>query len=200
MADLNRFEHIEVTAREQWRDWLATNHERDEAVWLVTFKKHCGERYVDYGATVEEALCYGWVDSHTRRVDKDRTKLLFSPRRSGSAWSSSNKERVERLIADGKMTPAGLAKIEDAKRDGSWTFMDDIEAGIAPEDLRAALDANPDASANWEKIRHSANKVILLWIKTAKTDKTRSKRIDETVAKAADGKLAAHPPGKDLIA
>ncbi len=196
---MDHFEHIEVTSREHWREWLAGNYERDEAVWLVTYKKHCGDRYVDYGATVEEALCFGWVDSHTRRVDEDRTKLLFSPRRKGSPWSRSNKERVACLIADGRMTPAGMIKIEAAKADGSWLFMDDIEAGIVPGDLAAALDANPDAAANWERIRHSAKKVILLWIKTAKTQLTRDKRIAETVSKAAVGKLAAHPPGRDHI-
>ncbi len=199
MADLNRFEHIEVTTREQWREWLAANHERDEAVWLVTFKKHCGERYVDYGATVEEALCYGWVDSHTRRVDEDRTKLLFSPRRPGSPWSKSNKDRVERLIAAGKMTPAGLTKIEDAKRDGSWSIYDDIEAGIEPDDLKAALEEDQAAEQQWSRVRFSSKKNILWWIKSAKTDKTRKKRISETVSKAAVGKLANHPAGRDVI-
>jgi uncharacterized protein YdeI (YjbR/CyaY-like superfamily) len=199
MPDLNRFEHIEVTTAEQWRAWLAEHYQQTEAVWLVTFKKHCGDRYVDYGATVEEALCYSWVDSHTRRVDEDRTKLLYSPRKVGSTWSASNKKRVERLIADGRMMPVGLAKIEAAKQDGSWEFMDDIEAGIAPDDLKDALDANPVAAASWERMRHSSKKVILLWIKTAKTQPTRNKRIAETVAKATVGKLAAHPGGSDDI-
>jgi len=199
MANLTRFEHVEVTTAEKWREWLVDNYERDEAVWLVTYKKHCGDKYVDYGAVVEEALCYGWVDSRTQRVDEDRTRLLFSPRRANSPWSSSNKGRVARLMADGRMTPAGMIKIEAAKADGSWSFMDDIEAGIAPDDLRVALDANPDAAANWERMRHSAKKMILLWIKTAKTQPTRDKRITETVSQAAVGKLAAHPNGQDTI-
>ena len=118
---------IEVTSRAQLRDWLEANCAISGSIWLVTWKKQTPNRHVPYDAIVEEALCFGWVDSLPRKLDEQRTMLLLSPRKLGSAWSAANKARVERLTASGRMTPAGLAAVEAAQADGSWVFLDDVE-------------------------------------------------------------------------
>lgn len=193
---MRAFEMVEVASRAEWRAWLAANHEQDEAIWLVTWKKHCGERYLDYDAVVEEALCFGWIDSSVRTLDADRRQQLLSPRRAGSIWSALNKARVEALIADGRMTAAGLAAIAAAKADGSWSIYDDCEARVVPDDLAAALDAAPGAAAAWAGFAASAQKGILWWIKSAKTAATRAKRVAETARLAALGLRAQHPEAK----
>lgn len=184
---------IEFKSRQAIRDWLEKHHADAGTFWLVTYKKHVPDYYVPYGEIVEELLCYGWVDSRTRRVDDDRTMLLVSPRRAGSTWSSSNKKRVARLEQQGLMQEVGRKMIESAHADGSWTFLDDIERLEMPEDLAAAFKGNKPALDNYEAFNASAKKVILLWIKTAKRTATRAKRISETVRLAANNIKAAHP-------
>ena len=142
MGGPNDHPRLEFRSRAAIRAWLEANHAKETTFWLMTFKKHVGEYYVPYGEVVEELLCYGWVDSRTRRVDDDRTMLLVSPRKPGSTWSASNKRRVADLEKRGLMTPAGHAKIESAREDGSWHFLDDIENLIEPDDLARALDKN----------------------------------------------------------
>ena len=168
MAQLNNLERVEVDSRQAWRKWLNKNQSQSESIWLVTYKKHTGDRYLSYDAIVEEALCFGWIDSLPRKLDEDRSMLLISPRQQKSVWSKLNKERAEKLICDGLMTPAGLKKIERAKADGSWIFLDDVEALLIPDDLSAALAANPVAKQNFEKFSPSSKKGILQWIKMAK--------------------------------
>ena len=136
---MDKDERVQIESRNEWRAWLEKNYGRIDGVWLVTFKKHCGDRYVPYDVIVEEALCFGWIDSVVRKLDEDRRMLWLSPRKSGSGWSKLNKERVERMIAAGLMTPPGLENIEAAKRDGSWHALDAIEALEIPPDLEAAL-------------------------------------------------------------
>ncbi|MEO1386491.1 MAG: YdeI/OmpD-associated family protein [Cyanobacteria bacterium J06634_6] len=190
MAKLEDYERVEVASRGEWRDWLAQNYKRKESIWLVTYKKRAGDRYLPYDAIVEEALCFGWIDSLPRRLDDERTMLLLSPRKPKSVWSKLNKTRVEQLIAAELMMPAGMTKIERAKQDGSWTFLDDVEALIVPEDLAAALDENMAAKETFESFSPSSKKGILQWIKMAKRQETRQKRIEKTVAKAAVGEKA----------
>jgi uncharacterized protein YdeI (YjbR/CyaY-like superfamily) len=113
-------EHVHVETRAEWRRWLAENHARAAGVWLVSWKKPTGKPAVGYDAAVEEALCFGWIDSMERRIDDERFRLLFTPRRARSNWSPSNVARVERLLAAGLMEPAGLAAVEDAKARGAW--------------------------------------------------------------------------------
>ena len=187
---------IEFKSRQAIRDWLSENHASAGTFWLVTYKKHVAEHYVPYGDIVEELLCFGWVDSRTRRVDDDRTMLLVSPRKIGSTWSASNKERVARLEKHGLMEGAGRNMIEAAKADGSWTFLDDIERLETPDDLARAFAKNKRALRNYEAFNASAKKVILLWIKTAKRDETRAKRVSETVRLAARNIKAAHPEAR----
>lgn len=112
-------ECVQIESRSQWRTWLEQNHDRTDGVWLVTFKKHFGSKYVAYNDVVEEALCFGWIDSLPRKLDDERTMLWMAPRKPGSGWSKLNKERLARMMAAGLMTPAGSEKIEAAKQDGS---------------------------------------------------------------------------------
>ena len=182
---MKQFEHVEVTSRAQWRAWLTNNHTQTDSIWLVTYKKHTGSRYLPYDAIVEEALCFGWIDSLPRKLDADRTMLLLSPRRPKSPWSKLNKDRVNNMLDQGLMTPAGQEKINQAKADGSWTFLDDVEALIIPEDLASSLAANSQARQYFEAFSPSSKKGILQWIKSAKQTTTRERRIKKTVEMAA---------------
>ncbi len=193
MSNKLEFPKREFSSRKALREWLATNHAKADTFWLVSFKKHVADRYVPYGDIVEELLCYGWIDTRTRRLDDDRTMLLVAPRKPGGTWSASNKKRVARLEEAGLMTTAGREKIEAAKRDGSWQYLDDIENLVIPDDLSSALKKNRAAQKQFEAFNKSAKKVILLWIKAAKRDETRAKRVSETVRLAAKGLKAAHP-------
>ena len=179
------FPKVQVESRKEWRAWLEANHESAESIWLVTFKKTSGKLHVSYDAVVEEALCFGWIDSLPRKLDDERSMLLLSPRKPGSAWSKVNKDRVERMAAAGKMHPAGLRKIEQSKADGSWTFLDDVEALVIPDDLAAALAEYEDAEENFMAFPPSTKRGILEWIKQAKRPETRSKRIRETAELAS---------------
>jgi uncharacterized protein YdeI (YjbR/CyaY-like superfamily) len=145
MAGIQDAPLVPADDRATWRSWLEANHASSTGAWLVTWRKGHGP-VLDYGEAVEEALCFGWVDSTGGKYDEHRTKLYFAPRKVRSVWSASNKERVVRLIADGRMRPAGLAAIERAKANGSWTALDAIEQGIVPPDLSAALEAHPRAA------------------------------------------------------
>ena len=196
MNGLREFPKKEIRSRQALRDWLHANHKTSETFWLVSFKKHVKERHVPYDAIVEELLCYGWIDTRTRRLDEDRTMLLVAPRKPGGSWSASNKKRVAKLEKAGLMTPAGREKIDAARRDGSWSYLDDVENLVVPEDLSRALEANQKARAAFDAFSKSARKVILLWIKTAKRNETRAQRVSETVRLAAKGLKAAHPEAK----
>ncbi|MGF1520945.1 MAG: YdeI family protein [Leptolyngbyaceae cyanobacterium] len=179
-----------LTAKD-WRAWLADNHQTAENVWLITYKKATGQPTFSYDAAVAEALCFGWIDSLPRKLDDARKMLYFAPRKSGSGWSRPNKERVKHMVAAGKMTPVGLAKVEAAKADGSWQSLDDIENLLVPEDLAAALAERPPATENWEAFPRSVKRGILEWIANAKRPATRRKRIHET-AELAQRNERAH--------
>jgi uncharacterized protein YdeI (YjbR/CyaY-like superfamily) len=188
-----------VRTRAEWRRWLQRHHARPQGVWLVTFRAGSGEPAPGYDAAVEEALCFGWVDSRPRELDERRTMLWFAPRQPGSAWARPNKQRVERLIAEGRMAPAGLAKVQAAQADGSWTRLDAVEDGIVPDDLAAALAAWPDARRHWDAFPRSARRGILEWIVQARTAPTRQRRVQETARLAQDNVRAnqwAPKPGR----
>ena len=150
-------------------------------------KKSTGRAPFDYDSAVEEALCFGWIDSRARSLDAERSMLWMAPRKAGSGWSKSNKERVVRLVAGKRMAAAGLAKIAAAKKDGSWTSLDAVEAGVIPADLGAALDAKKKARTGFEAFTPSRRRMILHWIQSAKRPETRAKRIAETARLAAIG-------------
>jgi uncharacterized protein YdeI (YjbR/CyaY-like superfamily) len=168
----------------EWRDWLSRNHDRGAGVWLVMRKASSGGPRISYEESVEQALCFGWVDSKGRSLDAEHTMLWFAPRKRGSGWARTNKARIERLTAAGLMAPAGLAVIEAAKADGSWTLLDDVENLVVPDDLAAAFVAHPPAQEHWDAFPRSARRAILAWIAVAKRAETRAKRIAEAAEKA----------------
>ena len=176
---------VQVESRTQWREWLAANHSRSGGIWLITYKKRPGLPYVSYSDVVEEALCFGWIDSKPNKLDEECTMLWLAPRQPGTGWSALNKKRIAAMTAAGLMMPPGLAKIEAAKQDGSWEKLDAIERLEIPADLAAALAANATAKANFEAFPRSARRGILEWIASAKRAETRDRRIAETVDQAA---------------
>lgn len=181
------YPHVEVTSRPALRDWLEANHADSQGIWLVTFKKAAGDRYLPYDEIVREALCFGWIDSIPRTVDEQRTRLLLTPRKLGSGWSRANKERIAELEREGLIREAGQAAIDAAKADGSWSALDAIENLEEPEDLADRLDADSAARSCWEEYPRSVKRGVLEWIQTAKRDETRRKRIDEVIEAAGAG-------------
>jgi uncharacterized protein YdeI (YjbR/CyaY-like superfamily) len=162
--------------RETWRAWLAANHATSTGVWLVTWRSRSGRQRLPYEEAVEEALCFGWVDGTAGTVDEDRGKQYFSPRKPNSGWAATNKARVERLIAEGRMAPAGLAAIERAKANGSWELLDGVERLEVPPDLAAALEAVPPAAANFAALPPSVRKQALASLVMARRPETRADR------------------------
>jgi uncharacterized protein YdeI (YjbR/CyaY-like superfamily) len=186
-ADLPR---VEPATLQGWRDWLAANHPTSGSVWLVYLKKGSGKAAFAPEEAVEEALCWGWIDSLPRKLDDERSMLLFSPRTATSLWSALNKRRVERMIAEGRMQPPGLTKIMAAKADGTWDGLNEVETLMVPTDLAAAFAARPRSGAQFDAFPRSAKRGILEWILQAKTSDTRAKRVAETADKAAVGERA----------
>jgi uncharacterized protein YdeI (YjbR/CyaY-like superfamily) len=164
-----------------WRAWLAANHTQRQGVWLVYLKQSSGDATFTDGDAVDEALCFGWIDSLPRKLDDRRTMLYFSPRKTGSPWSAVNKRKIEALEASGRMTSIGRAKIDAAKADGSWSLLDAIERLEEPADLTAALAKSVAAAKNWSAFPPSARKGALWIIASSKTEATRAKRIAQCV-------------------
>lgn len=178
-------QEIPAAGRKAWRRWLEKNHARSKSVWLVYYKKTSNQPSVAYAEAVEEALCFGWIDSTVRPIDDHRWKQLFTPRRPKSAWSKLNKSRVEKMTAAGLMTQAGLSAVDAAKANGSWSALDASENGIMPPDFKKALAANPAAKKHFAAFPPSAKKYTFQWIYDAKRPETRARRIAEIVAKTA---------------
>jgi uncharacterized protein YdeI (YjbR/CyaY-like superfamily) len=179
---------IHADDAQSWREWLAEHHATSRGVWLVTWRARSGRSpRLAYEDAIQEALCFGWVDSTGGTVDAERGKLYFAPRRPGSVWARSNRERVERLIAQGRMAPAGLAAIERARADGSWSILMSAERLEVPEDLSAALAADPAARQAFTSFPPSTRQTLLSWVATAKRPATRASRIARIVAAAARG-------------
>jgi uncharacterized protein YdeI (YjbR/CyaY-like superfamily) len=172
----------------EWRDWLEQHHEAESGVWLHCYKKAAGKPSITWAEAVEEALCFGWIDSIRRSIDDLTFRQYFAPRKPTGTWSKVNKEKIELLIADGRMTAAGLAVIERAKANGSWEQIDSVEAMEMPEELIAALDANPTAMAYIESLNKTPHWELLYWINAARRPATRSERIAEIVRCAAEGR------------
>jgi uncharacterized protein YdeI (YjbR/CyaY-like superfamily) len=176
---------VHAEDRATWRAWLEANHASATGAHLVSWKRGFGPS-VPYEDAVEEALCFGWIDSSGGTIDERRSKLYFAPRKPRSGWAATNKARIERLLASGRMAPAGLAAIERAKENGSWTLLDDVEQGIVPDDLGAALKAaGSEAVANFEAYPKSIRRQLLERIAQARRPETRATRIVETAGLAA---------------
>ena len=179
-------DRIEVKSRAALRAWLAEHHDTASSVWLVVYKKP-SPHYLPWGDAVEELLCWGWVDSVTRRVDQARSSYRISPRNPKSAWSAVNKAKVAAARASGAMTPAGEALIAAAKANGMWHFLDDVERLELPADLQAALDGSVLRAA-WDAYPRSVKRGALEWVKTAKTEPTRARRIADIATSAREGR------------
>ena len=176
--------------RAAWRAWLEKNHASERAVWLV-YDKGPG-RVLSYDDIVEEALCFGWVDSRPGTVDATRSKLYVSARNPASAWSKANKARIDKLIEQGLMTRAGRDAVDRARGNGAWDKLNASDALELPPELTRALAANPAAKAFYDGMPPSSQRIILEWIYAAKTDATRDKRVAETVDLANKGIKAHH--------
>ena len=181
-ADYPRL-HANSTA--EWRGWLRENHDTAKGVWLVAYKAATGKARLSYEESIPDALCYGWIDSVNKPLDDERTALLFTPRKPGSGWSRTNKVRIARLLKEGLMEPAGLAKIAAAKRDGSWTLLDSVEALEIPDDLRKTLGAA--GLRKFEALTPGRRKEHLRALVTAKRPETRAKRIADILRSIRSG-------------
>ena len=190
MSALDDAPYVHADDRATWRAWLEANHATAHGAWLVTWRQRSGRTGLDYEAAIEEALCFGWVDSTGGRFDDDRGKLYFAPRKPRSVWAATNKARVERLIADGRMAPAGLAAIDRAKANGSWATLDGPERLEVPDDLAAALAGQPPAAANFAAFPASTRKMMLGWVAMAQRPATRAARVAEIAAAAARNERA----------
>ncbi len=176
----DEIQQIEAPDRATWRRWLEQNHAIADAVWLVYWKKGSGHPSIAWSEAVDEALCFGWIDSKAQSLDENRYRQYWTVRKPGSIWSRINKEKVAELSAAGLMTPAGLAAVERAKQDGSWTILDGPEAGIVPDDLAAAMD-EAGVRETYESFTMGAKKSILAWLVMAKREATRANRITKTI-------------------
>lgn len=176
---------IQPATRAAWRRWLERHHTRDKGVWFVYFKKSSGRQRFTYDDLVEEALCFGWIDGQAKALDDERSMLWLSPRKPTSVWSAPNKVRVARVIAAGLMQPAGQAKVDAARANGSWTALDATDRLDVPDDLAAALAATPKARAHFDAFPASAKKAVLEWVRQAKRPETRARRIAEAARMAA---------------
>jgi len=170
-------ERVYAPDREAWRKWLAKNHAKSKGIWLVFDKRTAREDRLKYADAVEEALCFGWIDSTLRPLDHAQYMQLFTPRKPKSGWSKLNKDRVARLAEQGLITQRGFDAIELAKKNGSWAHLDQIEAMVIPPDLAAALKAKPVALRNFDAFPRFARKQFLYWVNGGKREETRKHRI-----------------------
>jgi uncharacterized protein YdeI (YjbR/CyaY-like superfamily) len=176
-------EELFVVDREEWRQFLQKNHDTKNGVWLIFYKKHTGNPGVTYDDAVEEALCFGWIDSIIRKIDDERFARKFTPRTGKSKWSEANKERALKMIRDGKMTEVGMDKIKEAQRSGEWWKPAPEGKELAvPPDLEKALMANRQALENFKRLAKSYRRHFVGWVASAKREDTRKRRIVEAIS------------------
>jgi len=183
-------DHVECNDIVEWRRWLKKNHAVASGVWLVYPRKFAGHPGFSYDDMVDEAICWGWIDSRPGKVDQQFSKRFFSPRRPKSGWSAVNKERVARLTRAGRMKSAGLASARLAKENGAWNELDEVEQLVIPNDLRKELKSHPSALKNFNSFSNSNRRALLIWINSAKRPATRHKRILEVAEKAERNEVA----------
>lgn len=175
-------EELLVVDRSDWRKWLSRNHATMKVVWLVYFKKHTGNPGIPYEDSVEEALCFGWIDSLVKRVDDEKYIRKFSPRKTGSTWSETNKKRAEKMIAEGKMTEAGMVKVEEAKKSGEWFRKTPSKKElVVPPFIQEALNGNQKAKENFNRLAPTYKRHYIGWITSAKREETRVRRLEESL-------------------
>lgn len=173
------------TSPEDWRQWLAENHDSRYSIWLIYYKKQAKMPTISWSQAVDEALCFGWIDSTQQPIDGEKYRQFFSKRKPKSVWSKVNKTKVQQLIAENKMMEAGYKSIEIARQNGSWTILDEVEELIIPEDLDKAFTLQTGSKDFFLSLSKSARKAILQWLVLAKLAETRQKRINEIAELAA---------------
>jgi len=177
---------LDLKNKKQWRKWLEVNHKNCNEAWLIHHKKPSCKKGISISEAVEEALCFGWIDSRLKKIDEKRFVLKYSPRKQKSIWSKINKEKAQELIASGKMTQAGLEKIQQAKKQGLWDKpYTNLQKEELPSDLKKSLVENKTAWNNFQNFANSYRNTYIYWINSAKTQITRKKRIIEVVKRAA---------------
>ena len=179
-------------SRIDWRQWLEENHHSKQSVWLVYYTKKSNLPSISWSEAVDEALCFGWIDSTRKTIDEFSYMQFFSKRKPKSNWSKVNKEKVQQLIGNELMTKAGYESIEIAKRNDSWTILDEVEELIIPNDLDNAFNNHKGSKAFFLSLSKSTRKIILSWIALAKRQETRQKRIDEVVESAEQNLRPKH--------
>ena len=173
------------TSRQDWREWLIENHNSKQAVWLVYYKKESGTPTVSYSDAVDEALCFGWIDSTKKSLGNDSFMQFFCRRKQISVWSKINKAKVQRLIKEGLCVQAGYESIEIAKQNGYWSILDEVEELVIPKDLEKTFKTRKGSKAFFAGLSKSVKKSILQWVVLAKRPETRQKRIAEIADLAA---------------
>lgn len=184
-----KVEEFYPETKQHLREWLQKNHLTKDAVWLIFYKKHTGKPSVAWTDAVDQALCFGWIDSKGETIDKDTFRQYFCKRKPKSTWSKINKQKIETLTAKGLMTEAGFKVIDIAKHNGSWTILDEAEELILPPELEKALQKSEDSKDYFSSLSKSKKKVLLYWITLAKTETTRQKRILEIAENASQKQL-----------
>lgn len=175
-----------------WREWLEKNHQSKQAVWLVFYNKSSSYKSITWSEAVDVALCFGWIDSKKVKIDSETSHQFFSKRKDKSTWSKINKQKIKQLIEQGLMMEAGYKSIEIAKKNGSWTILDEVEELVIPTDLEKALQQQPIAKDYFESLSKSVKKGMLQWLVLAKRPETRQKRITEIVELAAQKQKPKH--------
>lgn len=188
----NGIEAVSAKTRADWRQWLVENHQSEKSIWLIIYHKESPTPSVYYDEAVEEALCFGWVDSKPNKRDAESYYLFMAQRKPGSNWSKLNRQRAEKMIGEGLMTQSGMALITLAKQSGTWEALEDVQNFVVPPDLEEAFLANGVAAKNFRAFPPSSKRIILEWILNAKKAETRQKRIEETVRLAAENIKANH--------
>jgi uncharacterized protein YdeI (YjbR/CyaY-like superfamily) len=178
--------------RAAWRKWLQSNHNKVPGIWLIYYKKASGTTTISYAEAVEEALCFGWIDSKAKPLDEERYMQYFGPRKANGGWSKVNKARIAQLQAAGLMAEPGQQVIDAAIANGTWTLLDEIEELVIPTDLAAAFKKSKAAHTYYDSLSRSDKRAILLWLVMAKRPETRAKRIAEVIALAKEGKKPKH--------
>lgn len=174
-------------SREEWRQWLEENHQSKPSIWLVYYTKKSNTPSISWREAVDEALCFGWIDSTRKKIDDSSSIQYFSKRKPKSIWSKINKEIVQSLIDNNRMTKAGFESIEIAKQNGSWTILDEVEELIIPDDLELAFTRYNGSKEYFLSLSKSTKKILLSWIVLAKRQETKQKRIEE-IAESMGGK------------
>ena len=183
---------IYITDPKEWRDWLKKNYKTEKEIWLVYPRKATGKPRIEYNDAVEEALCFGWIDSQSRRIDEDRYRQRLTPRRKRSKWSKINCDKAEALIADGRMRPAGLAEVERAKEDGRWEeAYDSPNTATVPEEFEKALEA-AGLTEKFSKLKSQERYSMLHRIQTAKRADTKARLIEKFCGMISRGEQV-HP-------